>query len=87
MRIGRCVDTEACSVIVVVVLMLTDFVLDFVVWSSQIGLEVESWKIFWVEAMFGVMKGKCDRLALAQPLFCRIRGALKIPSPEKFIKL
>ncbi len=54
-RIGRCVDTEACSVIVVVVLMLTDFVLDFVVWSSQVGLEVEGRKTFWVEAMLGVI--------------------------------
>lgn len=36
MRIGRCVDTEACSVIVVGVLMLTDFVTDSVVGSSWV---------------------------------------------------
>lgn len=60
-RIGRCVSvaTEACSVIIVVVLMLIDFVLDLVVCSSKVGLEVEGRKTFWVEAMIGVLRGGC----------------------------
>lgn len=48
MRIGSCslAATEACSVIVAVVLMSRDFVLDLVVvWPSQVGLEVEGLKV------------------------------------------
>lgn len=67
-RIGSCSleATEACSVIVVVVLMSTDFVLDLVVvWPSQVGLEVEGLKTSWIEVMIDMiemMRGRCDRV-------------------------